>query len=116
MDTKNHATATNEAVREIAYLQRRKADLLNAAGREVNAIEADLARKTESLRKAIAAKQIEAREIAEALAEYLVNTGDLCSRFSDALARRGCRVYPPAYKPIRTEWLLVPNPADRQAD
>jgi len=37
-----------------------------------------------------------------------VNTGQLCSRFSDAMARRGAQVWPPEYRPITNAWDVVP--------
>lgn len=103
---------TNDAVREIAYLQRRIADLLSAAGREVGRIDVEIARQTDALGRAIETNQVRGAEVAEALAEYHVNVGDLSSRFSDALEHGGHRVYPTPYKPIRAEWSLVPNRAD----
>ena len=44
----------------------------------------------------------------ETLAERRVNTGQLCSRFCDAMARRGAQVWPPEYRPITNGWDVVP--------
>jgi hypothetical protein len=49
-----------------------------------------------------------AAAVKHALAERRVNTGQLCSRFCDAMERRGAQVWPPEYRPITNGWDVVP--------
>ena len=49
-----------------------------------------------------------AAAVKDALAERRVNTGQLCSRFCDAMERRGAQVWPPEYRPITNGWDVVP--------
>jgi hypothetical protein len=104
-------TDINERVREIAAIQRQLADLLNAAGAKVRELEIAMSDKANELEDAITrrSKPISAAEVAEAFAEYRVNTGELNSRLIDAIERRGHAVFPPKYEPIRAAWALVEN-------
>ena len=104
-------TTPTDAVREIAALQQQLADLLNEAARKAERLEVGIAEKADTLRRAIEADRRghAASAVANALAEYRVNVGELCSRFSDALERRGHPVFPHRYEPIRAEWALVTN-------
>ncbi len=104
-------TTPNDAVHEIASLQQQLADLITDTARKSERLEVAIAEKTDALRRTIESDrrgQI-ARTVAQALAEHRVNVGELCSRFSDALERRGHNVFPHPYEPIRAEWALVTN-------
>ena len=102
---------TDDAVREIAALQQKLADLINDAACKAERLEIAIAEKTDALRRAIEADRRghTASTVAQSLAEHRVNVGELCSRFSDALERRGHTVFPHRYEPIRAEWALVTN-------
>ena len=102
---------TNERVREIAAIQRQIADLLDAAGRKVHQLEVAMSDKANELEDAITRRRspISAADVAEAFAEYRVNTGELSSRLIDAIERRGHEVFPPRYEPIRAAWELTRN-------
>ena len=104
-------TTTDDAVREIAALQQKLADLINETARKAERLEISIAEKTNALRSTIEADRRgqAANTVAKALAEHRVNVGELCSRFSDALERRGHTVFPHRYEPIRAEWALVTN-------
>lgn len=104
-------TNTADAVREIAALQQTLADLINDATRKADCLEITIAEKTNALRRDIETDRHghTASTVAQALAEHRVNVGELCSRFSDALERRGHTVFPHRYEPIRAEWALVTN-------
>lgn len=104
-------TNTDDAVREIAALQQQLADLINETARKAERLEVTIAEKTDSLRRAIEADRRghTANTVAQTLVECRVNVGELCSRFSDALERRGHTVFPHRYEPIRAEWALVTN-------
>ena len=71
-----------------------------------------IARATEALgfevRNARIAPADVAAAVKDALAERRVNTGQLCSRFCDAMERRGAQVWPPEYRPITNGWDVVP--------
>ncbi len=109
MSTTN--TNMNERVREIAAIQRQIADLLNAAGAKVRELEIAMSDKANELEDLVTRRgnRNAAAEIAEAFAEYRVNTGELNSRLIDAIERRGHAVFPPEYEPIRSDWKLVEN-------
>lgn len=104
-------STTDDAVHEIAALQQQLADLINETARKAERLEIAIAEKTNALRHAIEADRRgqTATDVAQALAEHRVNVGELCSRFSDAIERRGHRVFPHRYEPIRAEWALVTN-------
>jgi len=101
----------NERVREIAYIQRQVADLLNAAGAKVRELEIAMSHKANELEDAVTrrSKPINTAEVAGAFTEYRVNTGELNSRLIDAIERRGHEVFPPKYEPIRAAWALIEN-------
>ena len=102
---------THDAVHEIASLQQQLADLINDTARKAERLEVSIAEKTDALRRTIESDRRgqTASTAAQALAEHRVNVGELCSRFSDALERRGHSVFPHPYEPIRAEWALVTN-------
>ena len=102
---------TNERVREIAYIQRQIADILDAAGAKVRQLEIAMSDKTNQLEDAVTRRRspISAAEISDAFAEYRVNTGELNNRLIDAIERRGHEVFPPQYEPIRAAWALIEN-------
>jgi len=104
-------TNTNERVREIAAIQRQIADLLNAAGAKVRELEIAMSDKANELEDLVTQRgnRHAAAEIAEAFAEYRVDTGELNSRLIDAIERRVHAVFPPKYEPIRSDWKLVEN-------
>ena len=104
-------TTTDDAVREIAALQQQLADLLNEAARKAERLEVAIAKRADVVREAIESDRrgSTASDVAQSLAEHRVNVGELCSRFSDALERRGHPVFPHRYEPIRAEWALVTN-------
>ena len=104
-------TNMNECVREIAAIQRQIADLLNAAGAKVRELEIAMSDKANELEDLVTQRgnRNAAAEIAEAFAEYRVDTGELNSRLIDAIERRGHAVFPPQYEPIRSDWKLVEN-------
>lgn len=104
-------TNVNDKVREIASLQRQIADLLDAAGRKVRELEVTMSDKTNELEEAITRRRhpASAEDIAAAFTEYRVNAGELSSRLIDAIERRGHRVFPTPYDPIRSTWALVEN-------
>ena len=92
-------TTVNDQVREIAYLQRQIADLLDAAGRKVRDLEVAMSEKSNELERALTRRRhpVSAADIAAAFTEYRVNTGELSSRLIDAVERRGPRVFPTPY-------------------
>ena len=104
-------TTVNDQVREIAYLQRQIADLLDAAGRKVRELEVAMSDKSSELERALTRRRqpVSAADVAAAFTEYRVNTGELSSRLIDAVERRGHRVFPTPYDPIRSMWALVEN-------
>jgi hypothetical protein len=104
-------TTVNDQVREIAYLQRQIADLLDAAGRKVRDLEVAMSEKSNELERALTRRRqpVSAADVAAAFTEYRVNTGELSSRLIDAVERRGPRVFPTPYDPIRSTWALVEN-------
>ncbi len=104
-------TTTDDAVHEIAALQQQLADLINETARKTERLEIAIAEKADALRRTIEADRRgqTASAVANALAEHRVNVGELCSRFSDALERRGHTVFPHRYEPIRAGWALVTN-------
>lgn len=104
-------TTTDDAVREIAALQQKLADLINETARKAERLEITIAEKTDALRRTIEddRRGQAANTVARALAVHRVNVGELCSRLSDALERRGHTVFPHRYEPIRAEWALVTN-------
>ena len=104
-------TTTDEAVREIAVLQRKLAELINETAGKAERLEIAIAEKTDALRRTVELDRRgqTASTVAQSLAEHRVNVGELCSRFSDALERRGHAVFPHRYEPIRAEWALVTN-------
>lgn len=104
-------TTIYDDARLIADLQQQIADILNAAGRKVREFEVAMSDKANELEDAITRRRspISAAEVAEAFAEYRVNTGELNSRLIDAIERRGHEVFPPKYEPIRAAWALIEN-------
>lgn len=108
--TTTDRNATDE-VRRIGELQREAAALLDELGDRVEALNIEIARRTESLRRAVEATRSRAlaAEIAEALAGHAVDTGDLSSRFCDALEAKGRKVHPTAYATTKARWGLVRN-------
>lgn len=104
-------TNVNDRAREIAYLQRQIADLLDAAGRKVRELEVAMSDKAGELEDAITRRRnpVSAADVAAAFTEYRVNTGELNSRLIDAIERRGHRVFPTPYDPIRSMWALIEN-------
>ncbi len=98
----------NDHTCEIAYLQRQIADLLDATGRKVRELEVAMSDKANELEDALTRRRspVSAADVAAAFTKYHVNTGDLSSRLSDALERRGHRVFPP-HDPIRSNWTLI---------
>ena len=113
--TKRTPAAAADAVRlvaEIASLQERRAEVLARLAAEVREMDIAIARATEALgfevRNARIAPADMAAAVKEALAEHRVNTGQLCSRFCDAMERRGAQVWPPEYRPITNGWDVVP--------
>jgi hypothetical protein len=106
-------TNMNERVREIAAIQRQLADLLNATGAKVRELEIAMSDKANELEDLVTRRgnRNAAAEIAEAFAEYRVDTGELNSRLIDAIERRGHAVFPPKYEPIRPDWKMIENRA-----
>ena len=104
-------TNVNDHVREIAALQRQIADILDAAGRKVRELEVAMSDKANELEEAITRRRnpANAEDVAAAFTEYRVNAGELSSRLNDAIERRGHRVFPTPYDPIRSTWALVEN-------
>jgi len=102
-------TNVNDHVREIASLQRQIADLLDAAGRKARELEVAMSDKANELEEAITRRRspANAEDVAAAFTEYRVNAGELSSRLNDAIERRGHRVFPTPYDPIRSTWALV---------
>ncbi len=96
-------------IRELAYIQRQIADLLNAAGAKVHELESAMSDKANELEDLVTrrGKTNTAAEIAAAFTEYRVNTGELNSRLIDAIERRGHEVFPTEYAPIQSKWAIV---------
>ena len=103
----------NERVREIAAIQRQRADILNTAGMKIRELQIAMSEKTDELEDIVTRRgnRNAAAEIAAAFAEYLVITGDLNCGLIDAIERRGHKVFPTQYKPIRAKWTLIKNRA-----
>ncbi len=115
MNAKSTTRAAADAiglVAEIATLQERRAELLDRLAAEVRELDIAITRTTEALgfelRNARIAPADMATAVKDALAEKRVNTGQLCSRFCDAMERRGAAIYPPKYRPITNSWDVVP--------
>jgi hypothetical protein len=113
--TTRNAAATADAiarVAEIASLQEKRAEVLARLAAEVRELDIAISHATNALHFEVRNARIPTADMAaavrDALAERRVNTGQLCSRFCDAMDRRGAQVYPPAYRPITNRWDVVP--------
>ena len=112
----NRPTATvTDAVRlvaEIASLQERRAELLARLAAEVREIDLAIAHATDALgfkvRNARMPRAYMAAAVKKALAENRVNTGQLSSKFCDAMESRGAAIYPMPYLPISNSWDVIP--------
>ena len=114
-NTARTPAAAAEAIRlvaEIASLQERRAEVLAKLAAEVREMDLAIAHATDALGFEVRNARIAPAEIAAAvkgaLAQRRVNTGQLSSRFCDAMERRGAKVWPPEYRPITNSWDVVP--------
>jgi len=99
----------NEAIREIAKLQKELAEFLDNAAAKAEAMNAAISRKADELHAAIKRDRRCIAEAAAALAAERVNTGELSSRLNDEFKARGYEVYPTPYEPIAANHCITWN-------
>ncbi len=103
------ADTANEAIREIAKLQRELAEFVDNAAAKAEALSIAISRKADELHAAIKRDRRCIAEAAATLAAEKVNTGELNSRLNDEFRARGHEVYPTPYEPIAAKHCIIWN-------